>query len=143
MRNILTALFLVFATNSVYSADVPIEMLNKNKETKERMVYSKELVKIEPGQSIEWIPTSKSHNVEILIGPKGYDLPEKSKLSKPVTINFTIPGIYLYQCSPHVALGMIGIVVVGGDNSNMKEVSKKKLAGSKAKKKRDKLLKAI
>ena len=135
MRNILTALFLVFATNSVYSADVTIEMLNKNKETKERMVYSKELVKIEPGQSIEWIPTSKSHNVEILIGPKGYDLPEKSKLSKPVTINFTIPGIYLYQCSPHVALG--------GDNSNMKEVSKKKLAGSKAKKKRDKLLKAI
>ena len=28
-------------------------------------------------------------------------------------MTFTVPGIYLYQCSPHAAMGMIGIIVVG------------------------------
>jgi pseudoazurin len=143
MKKFLLSLFLVFFTTNAYTADVTIEMLNKNKETKKRMVYSQELVKIEVGQSIEWVPTAKAHNVEMLIGPEGYELPKKSKLSKPVTLTFTTPGIYLYQCSPHAALGMIGIIVVGGDTSNMEQVAKKKLTGSKSKKKRDKLLKEI
>ncbi len=143
MKKILLSLVLVFFSSNVYSADLTIEMLNKNKETKKRMVYSQELVKIDVGQSIEWVPTAKAHNVEMLVGPEGYELPKKSKLSVPVTLTFEIPGIYLYQCSPHAALGMIGIVVVGGDTSNMEAVSKKKLTGSKAKKKRDQLLKEI
>ena len=143
MKNLLLAILLVFLSSNVLSADITIEMLNKNKETKQRMVYSKELVKIEIGQSIEWVPTDKGHNVEILVGPDGYDLPKKTKLSKAVNITFTEPGIYLYQCSPHAAMAMIGIIVVGGDTSNIEGVKNKKMTGSKSKKKRDKLLKAI
>ena len=79
----------------------------------------------------------------MLVGPEGYELPKKSKLSEPVTLTFKIPGIYLYQCSPHAALGMIGVIVVGGDTSNIDAVKKKKLTGSKSKKKRDKLLEEI
>ena len=143
MKKILLSLALVFFTTNAFSADVTIEMLNKNKETKQRMVYSKELVKIDVGQTIKWIPTAKGHNVEMLSGPDGYELPKKTKLNDEVSIKFDTPGIYLYQCSPHAALGMIGIVVVGGDTSNMEAVSKKKLTGAKSKKKRDKLLKDI
>ena len=143
MKNLLLAILLVFISSNVLSADITIEMLNKNKETKKRMVYSQELVKIEVGQSIEWVPTDKAHNVEMLVGPEGYELPKKSKLSEPVTLTFKIPGIYLYQCSPHAALGMIGVIVVGGDTSNIDAVKKKKLTGSKSKKKRDKLLEEI
>ena len=40
-------------------------------------------------------------------------------------------------------MGMIGLVVVGGDTSNMEVIKKKKLTGSKSKKKRDKLLSEI
>ena len=140
MRNIfLTLLFALFSANA-FSADVTIEMLNKNKETKKRMVYSQELVKIDAGQSIEWVPTAKGHNVEMLAGPDGYELPKKTKLNDPVTIKFTVPGIYLYQCSPHAAMGMIGIIVVGGDTSNMDSISSVKVTGSKSKKKVKKLL---
>tara|TARA_B100000989_G_scaffold298919_1_gene291075 strand:+ start:5815 stop:6246 length:432 start_codon:yes stop_codon:yes gene_type:complete len=143
MNKILLSLALIFFATSSYSADVTIEMLNKNKETKQRMVYSQELVKIEIGQTIKWVPTAKGHNVEMLAGPDGYELPKKTKLNDEVTIKFDVPGIYLYQCSPHAALGMIGIVVVGGDTSNMETVSGQKLTGAKSKKKRDKLLKDI
>ena len=143
MKKIFLTLFFALFTGAAYSADVTIEMLNKNKETKKRMVYSQELVKIEAGQSIEWGPTAKGHNVEMLAGPSGYELPAKTKLNDPVTLTFDVPGIYLYQCSPHAAMGMIGIVVVGGDISNMEDVKKKKVTGSKSKKKRDKLLSEI
>ncbi len=140
MKNIfLTLLFVLFSANA-FSADVTIEMLNKNKETKKRMVYSQELVKIDAGQSIEWLPTAKGHNVEMLAGPNGYELPAKTKLNEPVNMEFTVPGIYLYQCSPHAAMGMIGIIVVGGDTSNMDAIASKKVTGSKSKKKVKKLL---
>jgi hypothetical protein len=58
-------------------------------------------------------------------------------------MTFSTPGIYLYQCSPHAAMGMIGLIIVGGDTSNMEAVKNQKMTGSKSKKKRDKLLKEI
>ena len=143
MKKFFLSLFFVMFSASAFAADVTIEMLNKNKETKKRMVYSQELVKIDVGQSIEWVPTDKGHNVEMLAGPDGYELPKKTKLNKPVNMTFDVPGIYLYQCSPHAALGMIGIIVVGGDTSNMEAIKSKKVTGAKSKKKRNKLLDEI
>tara|TARA_B100000242_G_C42846124_1_gene392941 strand:+ start:187 stop:618 length:432 start_codon:yes stop_codon:yes gene_type:complete len=143
MKKIFLTLFFALFSTSAFSADVTIEMLNKNKETKKRMVYSQELVKIDAGQSIEWVPTAKGHNVEMLAGPDGYDLPKKTKLNETVNMTFTVPGIYLYQCSPHAAMGMIGIIVVGGDTSNMDAIASKKVTGSKSKKKVKKLLSEI
>ena len=127
MKNIFLTLFFALFSVNAFSADVTIEMLNKNKETKKRMVYSQELVKIDTGQSVEWVPTAKGHNVEMLAGPDGFELPKKTKLNDPVNIKFTVPGIYLYQCSPHAAMGMIGIIVVGGDTSNMEAIKSKKV----------------
>ena len=143
MKKLFLALFFVMFSTNTFAADVTIEMLNKNKETKKRMVYSQELVKIDVGQSVEWVPTDKGHNVEMLAGPDGYDLPKKTKLNKPVSMTFSVPGIYLYQCSPHAALGMIGLIVVGGDTSNMDAIKSKKVTGSKSKKKVKKLLGSI
>jgi pseudoazurin len=143
MKNIFLTLLFVLFSGSAFSADVTIEMLNKNKETKKRMVYSQELVKIDSGKSIEWVATDKGHNVEMLAGPEGFELPKKTKLGDNVTIKFSVPGIYLYQCSPHAAMGMIGIVVVGGDTSNIDAIKGKKVTGSKSKKKVKKLLSEI
>ena len=72
-------------------------------------------------------------------GPDGASLPKKSKLNEDVTIKFDTPGIYLYKCTPHVGMGMIGLVVVGGDTSNKEAIMKVKLGG-KSKKKRKSLL---
>ena len=99
MKKFFISLLLVMFSANVFAADVTIEMLNKNKETKKRMVYSQELVKIDAGQTIEWVPTDKGHNVEMLAGPDGYELPKKTKLNQPVNMTFKVPGIYLYQCS--------------------------------------------
>ena len=138
MKKLLLFVTLFTFTTIANAADLSIEMLNKRDDGK-RMVYSLELAKVDAGQSIEWVAKDKGHNVEMIQGPDGATLPKKSKLSENVTITFDKPGIYLYKCTPHVGMGMIGIVVVGGDTSNKEAISKVKLAG-KAKKKRKKLL---
>jgi len=87
------------------------------------------------------MPTDKMHNVEMRKGPDGAKLPKKSKFSKEFSMTFDVPGIYVYQCTPHVAMGMIGIIVVGGDVSNKEAISNTRMMG-KAKKKLVKLLAA-
>ena len=131
-------IILTFFCTNVFAANETIEMLNK--QGNETMVYSKKVVKINVGDTILWKATDKGHNVEMLAGPSGYELPKKTKMNKPVTMTFTVPGIYLYQCSPHAAMGMIGLIVVGGDTSNMDAIKSAKVSGGKSKKKRDKLL---
>ena len=141
MKNLITLVVSVFAvvfvSSMAYSADMSIDMLNKL--GKEKMVYSVDVAEIEAGDTITWLPATKGHNVHFIAGPDGWDLPKKSKNNKEVAITFDTPGIYLYQCTPHASMGMIGLVIVGGDTSNIDAIAKAKVRG-KSKKKLKKLL---
>ena len=134
MKKLILGLVTFLFSTSLYSADLEIEMLNKRASDKARMVYSIEVAKIDAGQTIKWVATAKGHNVEMIKGPDGAELPKKSKLNEDVSIKFDKPGVYLYKCTPHVGLGMIGLVVVGGDTSNKDEIATVKLSGKSKKK---------
>ena len=110
-----------------------IEMLNKD-DAGNKMIYSEELAKVDVGDTITWVPTSKGHNVEMIAGPDGAELPKKSKNSKEVSMTFEVPGIYYYWCTPHKGMGMIGLVVVGDDTSNKDDIAKAKALGKSKKK---------
>lgn len=136
---LISALFaFILLSNVAYAKTVEVEMLNKDSAGR-KMVYSEEVVAIDAGDTITWVPTDKGHNVEIVAAPEGFDIPKKSKNGKEVTIEFTVPGIYYYWCTPHKGMGMIGLVVVGGDTSNKDDIAKAKAMG-KSKKKLKKLL---
>jgi|TARA_E500000075_G_scaffold123086_1_gene124952 pseudoazurin len=128
---------IVFISSMAYSADMSIDMLNKL--GKEKMVYSVDVAEIDVGDTITWLPASKGHNVHFIAGPDGWELPKKSKNNKEVAITFDTPGVYLYQCTPHASMGMIALVIVGGDTSNLDAIAKAKVRG-KSKKKLKKLL---
>jgi pseudoazurin len=135
MKNLITASIMALFATTAYAEDMTVEMLNK-RDDGAKMVYSEDIARIEVGDTITWVPTSKGHNVEFIAGPDGWKAPKKSKLNKEVAITFDEPGVYLYQCSPHKTMGMIAIVVVGeGDN----DISKAKVKG-KSKKKLKELL---
>lgn len=135
MKNLITASIMTLFATTAYAADTTVEMLNK-RDDGAKMVYSEDITRIDVGDTVTWVPTSKGHNVEFIAGPDGWDAPRKSKLNKEVAITFDTPGVYLYQCSPHKTMGMIAIVVVGdGDN----DISKAKVKG-KSKKKLKELL---
>lgn len=134
MKSIITASLLALFAAPIYAEDMTIEMLNK-RDDGAKMVYSEDIARIDLGDTITWVPTSKGHNVEFIAGPDGWKAPKKSKLNKEVKITFDTPGVYLYQCTPHKSMGMIAIVVVGdGDND---------ISGAKVRGKSKKALKAL
>ena len=129
---------MVLFSSMAYAEDMSIDMLNKRADG-EKMVYSVDVAKIDVGDTITWLPKSKGHNVHFIAGPDGWELPKKSKNNKEVAITFDTPGVYLYQCTPHASMGMIALVIVGGDTSNLDAIAKAKVRG-KSKKKLKKLL---
>ena len=131
MKHLITASIMALFATTAYAEDMTVEMLNK-RDDGAKMVYSEDIARIDVGDTITWVPTSKGHNVEFIAGPDGWKAPKKSKLNKEVEITFDKPGVYLYQCTPHKSMGMIAIVVVGdGDNdisgAKVRGKSKKKL----------------
>ena len=136
---ILIALIFSLFSNSVIAENHTIDMLNKL--GKERMIYSKKVISINLNDDITWKSVDKGHNVEFIGLPKGASK-YKSKISKEAKYTFSKPGIYLYQCTPHKALGMIGLVIVGNDKSNLDKIKKVRVYG-KSKKILKSLLKAL
>lgn len=124
---------IMLAVGSASAGARTIEMLNKD-DAGNKMVYSEELTRVEVGETITWVPTSKGHNVEWIAGPDGAELPKKSKNGKEVSMTFEVPGIYYYLCTPHKGMGMIGLVVVGNDTSNKDAIAKAKALGKSKKK---------
>ena len=134
----ITAVLATLSTSVALAEDISIDMLNK-RDDGAKMVYSEDIARIDVGDTITWLPKSKGHNVHFIAGPEGWELPKKSKNNKEVAITFDTPGIYLYQCTPHASMGMIALVIVDGDTSNLDAIAKAKVRG-KSKKKLKKLL---
>ena len=134
----ITAVLATLTTSVALAEDISIDMLNK-RDDGAKMVYSQDIARINVGDTITWLPKSKGHNVHFIAGPEGWELPAKSKNNKEVSITFDTPGVYLYQCTPHATMGMIAMVVVGNDMSNLDAIKKMKIRG-KSKKKMKELL---
>ena len=90
--------------------------------------YSIEVAKINIGDTIEWLPKNKGHNVEFLAGPNMKTLPKKSELDVNHRITFDLPGVYLYQCTPHGNMGMLGLIIVGNNIDNLDDIEKVELS---------------
>ncbi len=128
----LTLIMAVLVTPTLYAADMEVEMLNR-RDDGAKMIYSVDIARVDVGDTITWVPTTKGHNVHFIAGPEGWDLPKKSKQNIEVAITFDTPGVYLYQCTPHASMGMIGLVVVGDDTSNIDAIKKAKVRGKSKK----------
>ena len=133
MKYLFIILFGLFIANVSFAEDTTVEMLNKL--DKRTMVFSQEIVRIDPGDTVFWKATDPGHNVEF-ISKKGVPAGVekfKSKVGKDTEFTFTVPGIYAYWCVPHKTLGMIGFIIVGNDLSNLDSIKKVKFIGKSKK----------
>ena len=133
MKYLFIIFFGLFITNASFAEDTTVEMLNKL--DKRTMVFSQEIVRINPGDTVYWKSTDPGHNVQFISKngvPDGVEK-FKSKVGKDTEFTFTIPGIYAYWCVPHKTLGMIGFVIVGEDLSNLDAIKKVKFIGKSKK----------
>ena len=133
MKFTLAAILIAIGMSTAHAEDITVEMLNK-RDDGAKMAFSEDITRIDVGDTITWVPSSKGHNVHFIAGPDGWDLPKKSKNNKEVIMTFDTPGVYLYQCTPHATAGMIALVIVGEDMSNIEDITSMKLRGKSKKK---------
>lgn len=77
-------------------------------------------ITIQVDESVRWINTGGFHNVNGSTttypdNPEGFTSGAASGAAWVFDHTFTIPGVYDYQCDPHVGFGMVGTVTVEGD----------------------------
>ncbi|MDE1887695.1 MAG: pseudoazurin [Gammaproteobacteria bacterium] len=75
-------------------------------------VFEPDFLHIQPGDSVEFVPSDAGHDSQSYLVPDGAQ-GWKSEISKPITVKLTKDGVYLYECSPHHMFGMLGVIVVG------------------------------
>lgn len=113
----------ITAAQTASAAEVVVEMLNRDKATNLTNVFKPGLVKVAKGDTVKWVATNPGHNVAFVAGgvPAGVAL-FTSPFAKEVKYKFDKPGLYLYKCPPHLGMGMVGLVLVGNDKSNLAAV---------------------
>ena len=108
------------------AADFEVHMLNKGKDGS--MVFEPALTQVQAGDTVTFIPTDKGHNVETIkdMIPDGAEA-FKSKMNETYKVTFDKAGAYGVKCTPHVGMGMVGVVVVGDAPANLDAVKTGKL----------------
>lgn len=94
-------------------------------------VFQPAILRIDPGDRVTFVPTDAGHNSASKRGM----IPDSavhwnSAIDEKLTVEFTVPGIYGHICVPHYEWGMVGLIVVGNDLSNLKSVRTVKHPGS-------------
>lgn len=105
----LLALCSLFAAPA-WSAEHVVRMLNAG--TDGSMVFEPAFVHAQAGDTVRFEPTSTGHFVRSLAVPEGAK-PWLSEEDQPFVVTLAQPGLYFYNCPPHLMMGMVGLIQVG------------------------------
>ena len=78
------------------------------------MIFEPAVIKVSIGDTIHFKATDVSHNSETIASmiPAGAD-GWMGALNEDISITIDTEGVYVYQCSPHAMLAMVGVIQVG------------------------------
>lgn len=119
-----TALFtlgLSLAAGAASAAVVEVKQLNAG--TGGTFVFEPGIVRIGVGDFVKFTATDRNHQVTSVRGgipPSAAAF--NSRRNEDYILEFSVPGIYVYECTSHRSLGMVGIIIVGNDTSNLNAV---------------------
>ena len=75
MKKLLSTIAIAASLSApAFAEDITVEMLNK-RDDGAKMVYSEDVSRVDVGDTITWVPSTKGHNVHIIAGPDGGELP--------------------------------------------------------------------
>ena len=120
MKNFLITLSLSFNL-CIQAENYEVKMLNQGSEG--YMVFEPSVLKIKKGDTVTFKATDAAHNsasIKGMIPPGAEDW--NGKLSQDISVTFNVEGVYGYQCTPHMMMAMVGIIEVGGNQSNLESV---------------------
>jgi pseudoazurin len=122
----LAAAILTMFAMPAMAANFEVRMLNKGEAG--AMVFEPALTKVAVGDTVTFVPTDKGHDAQTIPGllPEGAEI-FKGKMGQEVVVTFTVPGAYAVKCTPHFAMGMVALIVVGDAPVDLDAVKAAKL----------------
>ena len=130
MLRLLSAVIATMAAFSVTAAEHTVQM--KNQGSTGIMIFEPAVLKVAVGDTVTFQPSDMGHNSQSIpsmspAGAKGWT----GGINQAVSVTIETEGVYIYKCQPHLALGMIG-VVVAGEPTNIDAINAKVPAMEKA-----------
>ena len=118
--NTILAGSLVILSGTALAESHEVQMLNTGPDGV--MVFEPAVLSINPGDSVTFKATNPGHNSESMAGMK----PEGAEgwqggMGQEVTVTFDQDGVYVYQCTPHLMMAMVGVIKVGS-GSNLEAI---------------------
>ncbi|NNE52582.1 MAG: copper-binding protein [Sulfitobacter sp.] len=131
-RFLMTAAATIALAAPAMAETIEIEMLNRTEDGRV-MAFSQELIEVAVGDIVRFVPTDKGHNAQSVKGavPEGQE-GFKGRINQEVEYEITEAGLTAVVCQPHVTVGMVALIVAGGDTSNAEDVLDARLRGKAA-----------
>ena len=113
------------ATLLASSSGVTHEVQMRNQGSDGVMVFEPSVLQVQVGDSVTFKASDAGHNSASIEGmiPPGAEAWDGG-MSQDITITLTEEGTYVYQCTPHLMMAMVGVITVGDLNRNFEEIEK-------------------
>lgn len=102
----------LFLLSSIAAQAATIEIKMKNNGKDGVMAFEPGFVVAQPGDTVVFVPTDRTHNSTSLVVPEGAKT-WKSKMDEKLSVKLEKEGVYVYKCDPHIPMGMVGVIQVG------------------------------
>lgn len=110
------------------AAEHQVKMLNQGADGV--MVFEPGFLKVNPGDTVVFVPTDPGHDSASEAIPEGAEA-WSGGIGQEVRVTLDKEGVYLYKCIPHLPLGMVGVIQVGKPvNKAEVEAAAEKLSAS-------------
>ncbi len=106
----LKQLFLILVSLSIFAETYTVETMNSK--DGHSMVFNPSFLKIMPGDTVKFVPSSKGHTSHSVFTPKNAR-PWLIENNKTGEVTFKEEGVYIYDCKNHYVMGMNGVIQVG------------------------------
>ena len=130
MKKLTTLLTLFLLTVPAVAEEHVVKMLNSGKDG--MMVFEPAVLSVNVGDSVKFEATDMAHNSASVQGmiPAGAN-PWMGRMSKDISVKFDTEGVYVYECTPHKMMAMVGVIKVGSSN-NIDDIKQKSQLYKKA-----------
>ena len=123
MKKLVYSLFITLFSVSVLAEAHEVKMLNAGKEG--MMVFEPAVLTVKKGDTVKFVATDLAHNSSSVEGmiPNGAQA-WVGAMSQDIEVTLTQEGIYVYQCTPHNMMAMVGVIKVE-TNANLADIKSK------------------
>ena len=105
--------FFILLSSFISAENYEVKMVNADA-SGQLMIFDPPFLKANIGDTVTFLPTDMLHNSQSVpdLIPSSANT-WNGDMNEKITILLDTEGVYVYQCTPHIALGMIGVIQVG------------------------------